>query len=69
MDFQNYAWKLSAQLASIFKLANHKARKLRPQVSEIALDGHISCDHIKFVPGKIKTGYIRGHLPGIPDPT
>ena len=43
--------------------------KLRPQVSEIALDGHISCDHIKFVPGKIKTGYIRGHLPGIPDPT
>ena len=22
MDFQNYAWKLSAQLASIFKLAN-----------------------------------------------
>ena len=34
-------------------------------VYEIALDDHISCVQAKFVPGKIKTGYIRGHLPHI----
>ena len=33
--------------------------------SEIALDGHISCGQVKFVPEKIKAGYIRDCLPHI----